>query len=215
MPRTAESTTLTRQQLLKKLDPLPSPELKAFRTLSPPAASDLKSFRIVDDRALRARLVNVGLIEVVQSPGQGNWSKTKAPAYIAKVYPNFDAPRKGAGTVSRVARTNGVAKAPLPAALVYDLRQKWEAYYVDSRPENQRRHEQRAQSMDIGAISARAKELIGESRKGGRNLSTRDALLRATDEMTADFETAMRRKYGDIIVDVLGIPDATDRRLAD
>ena len=40
-------------------------------------------------------------------------------------------------------------------------------------------------------------------------------MLTATDEMTTDFETAMRVKYGDLVVDLLGIPDATDRRPLD
>jgi hypothetical protein len=207
------SSAITRQQLLETLDSLSVPEARSFSKIAPPPSSELKSYRIVEDRTLRTKLANVGLVAIVQSPGQGNWTKSKAPPYIAKVYPNFDAPQEATPTAARATRSS-VSKMPLPAALVHDLRTKWESYYVDSRPESQRRHEQRAQTMDVTAMAARAKELLAEARRAGRPMSPRDALLRATDELTADFETAMRRKYGDIVVDLLGIPDATDTRLA-
>jgi len=63
--------------------------------------------------------------------------------------------------------------------------------------------------------SDQAAGIIADARRENRPMNSRDAMLSATDEMTTDFETAMRRKYGDIVVDMLGIPDATDRRLAD
>jgi len=212
-----------RQRIFKVLEELPRPELRAFLNANQaPPASELTTYRIVDDRKLRLQLVNAGLGEVVQSPGPGNWKKAK-PSYILRIYPNFDAP-KG---VVRARRPSPDGRAPrqgrggsnvtmlMPSAVQHDLRTKWEAFYLDTRPENQRRHEQRAQSIDPVAISTRAKELIGEARRANRSLTSRDAILQATDELTADFETAMRRKHGDIIVDVLGIPDATDIRPPD
>ena len=51
-----------------------------------------------------------------------------------------------------------------------------------------------------------AKELNAEARRAGKTMTSRDAMLQATDEMTADFETLMRGRYGDIVVDVFGIP---------
>jgi fructosamine-3-kinase len=98
----------------------------------------------------------------------------------------------------------------VPEPIVNELREKWESFYVDSRPENQRRHAQRAQSVDPMAISTRATQLMAEARKKSRTIAVRDAILAATDELTADFETAMRRKYGDLIIDILGIPAVAD-----
>jgi len=217
--QTADTRALGRQRLFKMLDELPRPETRSFLANQPPAA-ELPTFRIVEDRKTRQQLVNAGLAEVVQSPGPGNWKRAKPP-YIVRIYPNFDAPKASPGirrtTNGRAGRGRGSdgASTLLPSAVLHDLRTKWESYYLDTRPENQRRHEQRAQSIDPGAISVRAKELISEARRSNRSLTSRDAILQATDELTADFETAMRRKHGDIVVEVLGIPDATDARPPD
>ena len=204
MPRTRRSGTL-RQTLVRALDELAQPKLTAFRTLEPPRPNDLGSYRLAPDRKLRTQLVNVGLARIVQSPGPGNWKKVEPPAYIVQIYPDFDAP---AATPRRPegGRRAAQVTARLPRAIVHDLRVKWEAYYVETRPENHLRHEQRAQSIDPTAISARAGELLADARRSGQSMSSREAMLAATDEMTADFETAMRRKYGDIVVDVLGLP---------
>jgi hypothetical protein len=207
--RATASRGVARQTLLKALDSLPKPELKAFRTLQAPPSSDLDLYRLVADRDVRTKLVAAGLAEIVQSPGPGNWTKTKPPPYIARVYPNFDAPasRVKTSTNGRRARGRTSPAAGLPNAIVHDLRSKWEGYYRDTRPDLQREHEQRAQSVDPALISTRAKELLSEARRTGRAMTSRDAMLQATDEMTADFETALRTKYGDLVVDILGIPD--------
>ena len=218
--QTSDTRALGRQRLFKMLDDLPRPELRSFLSNQPPPA-ELPTYRVVEDRKTRQQLVNAGLAEVVQSPGPGNWKRAKPP-YIVRIYPNFDAPKGSVGT-RRQGMNGRSTRAPraqeasmlLPSPVLHDLRTKWESYYLDTRPENQRRHEQRAQSIDPGAISIRAKELIAEARRSNRPLTSRDAVLQATDELTADFETAMRRKHGDIIVEVLGIPDATDARPPD
>lgn len=217
-----DTRALGRQRLFKMLDDLPRPEPRAFLSANPPPLGELPTYRIVDDRKTRQQLVNAGLADVIQSPGPGNWKKAK-PSYILRIYPNFDAP-KGGHVAAHRPGTNGRTRTGrpaeggstlLPTAIVHDLRSKWESYYQDTRPENQRRHEQRAQSIDPTAISSRAKELIAEGRRANRTLTSRDAILQATDELTSDFETALRRKHGDIIVEVLGIPDATDGRPPD
>lgn len=212
-PRSTGAIPL-RTRLLRAVDDFTKPEPTAFRAIAAPRPTELDDYRVVEDKRVRDQLVNAGLAQIVQRPGPGNWKKTKPPATILRIYPNFDAP----GTSIRAKGTrNGRPQTALklPSALVHDLRQKWEAYYVDTRPENQRRYEQRAQSIDPTHIANRARELIADARRENRPMNSRDAMLSATDEMTTDFETAMRRKYGDIVVDMLGIPDATDRRLAD
>jgi len=210
--RPTASRGVGRQTLLKALDSLAKPDLKAFRTLQAPASSDLNSYRLIPDRDLRLKLVAAGLAQIVQSPGPGNWTKTRPPPYIARLYPNFDAPtsRVKAQTKGWPARVRTSSAAGLPNAIVDDLRSKWEAYYRDTRPDLQRQHEQRAQSLDPAVISTRANELLSEARRMGRAMTSRDAVLQATDELTADFERAMRTKYGDLVVDILGIPSATD-----
>lgn len=170
----------------------------------------------MQDSKVRTQLLRSGLGQIVQSPGPGNWKKAKPP-YILRIFPNFDAPSAPARPATRA--SNGTAEGRgttatqlLPAAVIHDLRTKWELYYLDTRPENQRRYEQRAQSMDPTVILTRAKEIIAEGRRTNRSVRSREAVLQATDELTADFETSMRKKYGDIVVDILGIPDATDTR---
>lgn len=208
-PKNARAVPV-RTQLLHSVDELPKPEPSAFRAIAAPRTAELSEYRVVDDRVIRDQFVAAGLGQIVQRPGPGNWKKSKPPATILRIYPNFDAPGK-----TQSARTSPGERAlstlNLPGTIVQDLRGKWEAYYVDTRAENQRRHEQRAQSIDPSHIAKRAGELIAEARRERRAFSTRDAMLAATDEMTTDFETAMRRKYGDLVVDMLGIPDATDR----
>jgi hypothetical protein len=209
-----------RQQLFNLLDGLPQPPLGAFRQPGQqPAAGELERYRVEQHAKVRAQLVRSGLAQIVQSPGPGNWKKSKPP-YIVRIYPNFDAPtatrptRKPSNgtTHDGVGRAHGAATPLFPAAVIHDLRTKWELYYLDTRPDNQRRYEQRAQSIDPTVILSRAKEIITEGRRANRPVRSRDAVLQATDELTSDFETSMRRKYGDIVVDVLGIPDATDKR---
>jgi hypothetical protein len=82
------------------------------------------------------KLVAAGLVQIVQSPGPGNWTKTKPPPYIARVYPNFDAPassRVKTSTNGRRAPLRASPAAALPNAVAHDLRSKWEAYYRDTR----------------------------------------------------------------------------------
>jgi hypothetical protein len=74
----------------------------------------------------------------------------------------------------------------------------------------QRRHAERVHNTDPTAIATRARHIMTDSRKNGRALSSRDAILLATDELTADYESVLRRKYGDVVVDVLGIPEFSD-----
>lgn len=207
-----------RQALFKLVDDLPAPPLGAFKKSSQPIASELERYRVVADAKVRLQLVRSGLAQIVQSPGPGNWKKSKPP-YIVRIFPNFDAPTatrapraSGGGGAEGSGRSHGSATQLLPAAVIHDLRTKWELYYLDVRPENQRRYEQRAQSMDPTVILTRAKEIIAESRRANRPVRSREAVLQATDELTSDFETAMRKKYGDIVVDILGIPDPTDKR---
>jgi hypothetical protein len=215
-PRRSGSNGAGRQALFKLVDDLPTPQVTAFKRATPPPASELERFRVVQDSKIRTQLLRSGLGQIVQSPGPGNWKKAKPP-YILRIFPNFDAPsaparpaaRAGNGTVEGRGTT---ATQLLPAAVIHDLRTKWELFYLDTRPENQRRYEQRAQSMDPTVILTRAKEIIAEGRRANRSVRSREAVLQATDELTADFETSMRKKYGDIVVDILGIPDATDTR---
>jgi hypothetical protein len=203
--------TPARQLLLRALDELATPEIGDFRNGNAPRTGDLRDYRIVPDAKLRQKLAAAGLIEIVQSPGPGNWKKDK-PANIARVYANFNSPsRGGAARAPRHVHKQATAEL-LPAAILHDLRQKWEAYYLDTRPERQRRHEQHAQSVSPEAIAKRATELLGQARREERPLTSRDAMLQATDELTSDFETTLRQKYGDLVVEILGIPDATDRR---
>jgi sugar-specific transcriptional regulator TrmB len=103
-----------------------------------------------------------------------------------------------------------VFSADVPRGLVNELREKWQAYYADTRAEVQRRHAERIHNVDPTAIATRARHMMAEARKNGKTVSSREAVLRATDELTADFETTLRRKYGDLVVDVLGIPQFAD-----
>lgn len=174
-----------------------------------PNVAELDSFRIANDPKLRSKLVMSRLAEVVQAPGRGNWKKR--PPTLVKIYPNFDAPLPARGQAApkpqKAARTSADS---LPQDVLAELREKWQAYYSDTRAEVQRRHGERIHNVDPNAIATRARHMMAEGRKQGKVLSSREAVLRATDELTADYETMLRRKYGDLVVDILGLPEFTD-----
>jgi hypothetical protein len=210
----ARVKTNIRQTLLRQAFALPKPRIDAFEQDKRPQLADVEKFRVADDPKLRSQLVMSGIAEVVQAPGRGNWKKK--PPTIIRVYPNFDAP---APTRSRpVPRTQGLPRAKAtdaPADLINELRAKWQAYYTDTRAEVQRRHGERIHNVDPNAIATKARHMMAEARNDGKTLSSRDAVLMATDELTADYETVLRRKYGDLVVDFLGIPqfaDETDKK---
>jgi hypothetical protein len=197
---------IARQELLVTVERLPRPNRLSFQKVAPPPDSEFESYRIVEDKALRQKLLSTGLGEIIQRSGRGNWQKTKPPPNIMKIYPNFDAPveQKVRPRQERLQSQ----EAGISGAVVHDLRTKWEQYYLDTRPERQRAHAQRVQSADPTVISDRAKQLIAEAKRAGRTMTSRDAMLQAMDELTGDFETLMRRRYGDIVVDIFGIPEA-------
>jgi len=201
-----------RQRLLVTVEKLPAPKIQSFQRVTPPPQSALESYRIVHDRKLRGDILASGLGVLVQSSGPGNWKKTEPPPHIMRIYPSFDAPQSALRRQKpRTPHKTSSSETLLSGAIVHDLGTKWEQYFVATRPARQRDHAKRVQTADPADISARAKELLAEARRGGRSLTSRDAMLQAVDEMTADFETLMRRRFGDILVDVLGIPDADSR----
>jgi len=196
-----------RQWLLVSVEKLAKPSRGSFTKVPPPPESELESYRIVDDRSLRQQIAASGLGQVVQSPGPGNWKKTKPPAYIMKIYPSFDAPTDHVrAPTARKARLETSTSA-LPGTVIRELRTRWEQYYLDSRPERRREHQRRADSTDLTLITTRAQELLSEAKREKRPMTSREAVLQATDDVTADFESFLRRKHGDIVVDVFGIPD--------
>jgi len=197
-----------RQTLLRQAFDLPRPELAIFKADLRPQASELEAYRIADDAKLRSKLCITRIAEVVQSPGPGNW-KVRPPTII-RVYPNFDAPAAAKARVASKPAEQRSAAREVPPQFIEELRQKWQAYYADTRPEVQRRHAERVHNTDPTAIATRARHIMTDSRKNGRALSSRDAILLATDELTADYESVLRRKYGDVVVDVLGIPEFSD-----
>jgi len=215
MSITGENGESARQRLLVSVERLPKPELSGFVRTAAPPASELEGYRVIEDPQLRAQVLSSGLGELVQRPGPGNWSKNARPVHIFRIHPNFDAPSASPVSTRRVRSTSRhdegrqATHAGLSGAVIHELRAKWEQYYLDTRPMIQREHEERAATADPAAISARAKELIRDATRSGRRLTTRDAMLQATDEVTSDFETVIRRRYGDLVVDVFGIPDAS------
>jgi hypothetical protein len=135
----------------------------------------------------------------------------KEATTIIRVYPNFDAPSPS--RLRPVPGPQSVARAKAgdaPPNLISELREKWQAYYADTRPEVQRRHSERVDNIDPNAIATRARQMIAEARRLGKTSSSRDAILRATDEPSEGYETMLRRKYGDLVVDILGIPRFSD-----
>jgi len=202
-----ENGQSARQWLLVSVEKLPKPGHTSFVKAKAPPESELESYRIVEDRDLRAQIIASGLGALVQRPGPGNWKKTKPPSYIMKIYPSFDAPgdRHAAAGVRR--RRSEPAPSAFPGTVVHELRSRWEQYYIDSRPERRREHERRADSADLSAISKAAQDLLSAARREKRPMTTREAVLQATEEATADFETLLRRKHGDLVVDVFGIPE--------
>jgi hypothetical protein len=197
-----------RQWLLVNVEKLPKPNRAAFVKVQPPPDSELESYRIVEKPELRAEIAASGLGLLVQRPGPGNWKKTKPPVYIMKIYPSFDAPSDRARpVVTRRPRTApATATGPVQGTVIRELRSKWEQYYLDSRPARRREHEERADTADPSDITSYAHQLLSKAKREKRMMTARDAILQATEEMTADFETVLRRRYGDIIVDVFGIP---------
>jgi hypothetical protein len=160
-----------RTRLQKMADELPVPVPAAFKNI--PVPDDLWAYRVIENKSVREVLLRARLVELVQRPGPGHFTKSKPPAYIAKLHPNFDAP--SADSASRPVRkqrvTSSAAVTRVPEPIVNELREKWESFYVDSRPENQRRHAQRAQSVDPMAISTRATQLMAEARKKSRTIA--------------------------------------------
>jgi hypothetical protein len=198
-----------RAVLLRQAFDLPKPRIEAFDQDKRPVPADLEEFRVADDPKLRSKLIMTRIAEIIQSPGRGNWKKR--PPTIIRVYPNFDAPL--ATSTRPIARAKMAPRSPvadLPSDAIVELREKWQAYYADTRAEVQRRHAERVHNVDPNAIATRARHMMAEARKNGKTLSSREAILRATDELTADYETMLRRKYGDLVVDTLGIPQFAD-----
>jgi hypothetical protein len=205
----ARAKTNIRQTLLRQAADLPKPRIDVFDQDKRPQIADLDEFRVADDPKLRSRLVMSGIAEVIQAPGRGNWKKR--PPTIIRVHPNFDAPVPSRSRPAEKAQSMPRAKATdAPPGLVRELREKWQAYYTDTRPEVQRRFGERVHSIDPNAIATRARQMMAEARKDGKTLSSRDAVLHATDELTVDYETVLRRKYGDLLIDILGIPQFAD-----
>lgn len=211
---TAKARTSIRQTLLRQAFDLPRPAIGVFEQDKRPQVADLETFRVADDPKLRSKLVMSGIAEVIQAPGRGNWKKK--PPTIIRVYPNFDASPPVRARLLPKTQTVPRAKAgDAPPNLISELREKWQAYYVDTRAEAQRQHKERVHNVDPNAIATRARQMIAEARKDGKTLSSREAVLRATDELTEDYETMLRRKYGNLVVDVLGIPEVayeTDKK---
>jgi hypothetical protein len=201
--------TSIKQTLLRQAHDLPKPRVDAFDLEKRPNTPDLDSFRIANDPKLRSKLVMIRLAQVVQAPGRGNWKKR--PPTIVRIFPNFDAPLPARSQpVAKPQRTSQTSVRDLPQDIVKELREKWQAYFTDTRPEVQRRHGERIHNVDPNAIATRARHMMAESRKDGKAISSRDAVLQATDELTADYESTLRRKYGDLIVDILGLPEFAD-----
>jgi len=76
-----------RQRLLERALALPQAAATDFFRRQPPHGVDQAHLRIIDDTALRTKLVDAGLAEGLQSP--------KGPqkiASIVRIYPGFDAP---------------------------------------------------------------------------------------------------------------------------
>jgi hypothetical protein len=206
---TARSKTNIRQTLLRQAHDLPKPRLDAFAQDKRPLAADLEKFRVADEPKLRSKLIMTRIAEVVQAPGRGNWKKR--PPTIIRVYPSFDAPLPTQSRpVPKPQKTAVTPASDVPLGAISELREKWQAYYADTRADVQRRHAERIHTVDPNAIASRARHMITEARKNGKTVSSRDAILQATDELTADYETMLRRKYGDLVVDVLGIPQFAD-----
>jgi hypothetical protein len=207
--REPDGSVSARQRLVVSVERLPKPNASAFQKTAAPPLSELEGYRIVDDVDLRNEILRSGLGELVQRPGPGNWKKNARPPFILRIHPNFDAPASAAPVRrQKVSQGRQLDSVGLSGAVVHDLRTKWEQYYVDTRPDRQREHERRAASADPAVISSRAKQLISEAAGNGRRMTTRDAMLQATDEVTSDFESVMRRRHGDIVVDIFGIPEA-------
>jgi hypothetical protein len=206
---TARAKTTIKQTLLRQAHDLPKPRADAFDPGKRPHIAELDSFRIANDPKLRSRLVMSRLAEVVQAPGRGNWKKR--PPTIVRIHPNFDAPLPARSQpVTKPQKTLRTPVDELPRDVIEELREKWQAYYADTRAEVQRRHGERIHNVDPNEIATRARHTMAVARKQGKTLSSRDAVLHATDELTADYESTLRRKYGDLIVDILGLPEFAD-----
>lgn len=133
------------------------------------------------------------------------------PPTIIRVYPNFDAPLAvRTQPITKPPKTPRTSVGELPQEVIKELRETWQAYYADTRAEVQRRHGERIHNVDPNATATRARHMMAEGRKHGKSISSRDAVLQATDELTADYETILRRKYGDLIIDILGLPQFAD-----
>lgn len=90
MPNTARARLLERALTL----PL-AHDTDFFGGRTPPPGVDPQHLRLINDSALRARLIGASIAEGLQSP--------KGPqkiASIVRIYPNFDAPSRGPSTHS-------------------------------------------------------------------------------------------------------------------
>jgi|GEM_PF-690655 len=100
---TVESVRSARSTLLEKALALPvASRSDFFGKHHPPSDADPTNLRVINDTALRSRLIMAGLAEGLQSP--------KGPQRIASIirlYPNFDAPGRDARMAGAVRRPPG------------------------------------------------------------------------------------------------------------
>ena len=199
----------TRQQLLVTVERLPKPQPQEFKEAV--IAAGLGTRLLPNRRRQGAKAAD---------PLDRPW-RTRA-AFWARQFPEDEAAGEHHEDLSELRCTGFVADATSARrASTRDGSQRCRrlsfticgtkmgaSYYLDSRPDRQRAHAKRAESADPTVIADRAKQMIAEARRAGKMMTARDAMLQATDEITADFETLMRRRYGDIVVDIFGIPDA-------
>jgi hypothetical protein len=106
-----------RQKLLARALALPNASGGDFFGRRPPGHADPAHLKIIKDTSLRTRLIDARVAEGLQSP--------KGPQKIAsiiRVYPNFNAPPKGAAKRSKpVGRPAGKKSAPRNLPTLEDM----------------------------------------------------------------------------------------------
>jgi hypothetical protein len=137
------------------------------------------------NRPLLAELKGAGLVDY---DGKGR----KPPTFV-----------KATGTMANVEvkATRASRKPSAKTSAMKDQWQHWEQYYIDTRPEAQREHERRTQSVSIETIAKRAKELQRE-----KPLTNVQALEFATHELSLPFSKWLEEKYGKGMVKTLPPP---------
>jgi hypothetical protein len=149
---------------------------------TPPAGADPQHLRLINDSALRARLIGANIAEGLQSP--------KGPqkiASIVRIYPNFDAPdRQGSPALSASGNGNGARRNTQSLPTVEEMEQ------LLTRIRAVEGHVAREMHMAVDAEIERLRRQLADARPD--EIERSHAALGAALERRREMKTEIRKE---------------------